>query len=96
MAIHPKFGSGFFIGSVFTTLPLPPDEPLKRDTYCGSCDKCQVACPTGALSKDRSYVLDARRCIRWVREKVGAELPGDGARPKPDLPLPYFPTPTAT
>ena len=69
MAIHPKFGSGFFIGSVFTTLPLPPDEPLKRDTYCGSCDKCQVACPTGALSQDRSYILDARRCIRWVREK---------------------------
>uniref|UniRef100_A0A7S3FQT5 4Fe-4S ferredoxin-type domain-containing protein n=2 Tax=Chloropicon roscoffensis TaxID=1461544 RepID=A0A7S3FQT5_9CHLO len=75
MAIHPKFGSGFFIGSVFTTLPLPPDEPLKRDTYCGSCDKCQVACPTGALSQDRSYVLDARRCISYLTIELKTSIP---------------------
>ena len=53
MAIHPQLGSGFFLGAVFTTLPLPPDAPLKRHTYCGACTKCQRACPTGALATDR-------------------------------------------
>ena len=66
MAIHPRYGSGFFLGSVFSTLPLPPDEPLKKSSYCGSCNKCQVHCPTGALHPSKDYVMDARKCISYL------------------------------
>ena len=75
LAIHPKYGSGFFLGSVFTTLPLPPDQALKKASYCGSCDKCQVACPTGALSPGNDYIMDARKCISYLTIELKGSIP---------------------
>lgn len=57
-------GSGFFLGEIFTSLPLPLDDVRTEDEHCGSCTRCIDCCPTGAIVAP--YVLDARRCIAYL------------------------------
>jgi epoxyqueuosine reductase len=65
--IAPGLGSYVFLGEVVTSLPLAPDEPLKKS--CGACTRCVTACPTGALRGD--YTIDATRCISDLTQRTG-------------------------
>lgn len=76
--IHPEAGSFILLGEILLTRDLTEtDEPSTVDPQvrsdqggCGSCRRCQIYCPTGAL--DEAYRLDARKCLAyWTIEHRG-------------------------
>ena len=60
LLLNSNAGSWFFLGEIFTNLPLPIDTPSTVD-HCGSCKACITVCPTNAIVGPKQ--LDARRCI---------------------------------
>ena len=64
-------GSYFFLGEIFTNLPLPAT-PL-TSAHCGTCSACISACPTGAIVAP--YELDARRCISYLTIEHKGSIP---------------------
>ncbi|MCY3780855.1 MAG: tRNA epoxyqueuosine(34) reductase QueG [Chloroflexi bacterium] len=63
MLIHPRRGSSFFIGEIITALEFDDYDAPHRETMCGTCTRCLVACPTDAFPEP--FVLDSRRCISY-------------------------------
>ncbi len=72
LLIHPRQGSWFVIGEIIVDVQLTYDVPLTTGG-CGSCQRCQVACPTQAFAGP--YVLDARRCISYLTIELKGPIP---------------------
>lgn len=72
MLIHPQHGSLMFIGTIFTDLDLPVDEPMRSD-HCGTCTRCLDACPTDAFVEPG--VVDATRCLSYLTIEYKKEPP---------------------
>ena len=75
--IHRRAGSWFFLGELYTDLPLPVDTP--ESDHCGTCVRCIEICPTRAIVGPQQ--LDARRCIAYLTIEWRGSIPVEFRRP---------------
>lgn len=76
--IHPKNGSLFFIGEIYSSLALSVETKPVHD-FCGTCTRCIEICPTQALTEPRK--MDARKCISYLTIE-SREVPPEDLRAK--------------
>ena len=69
--INRKAGSWFFLGEIYTDIPLPTDEQASE--HCGQCVACLDICPTQAIVAP--YQVDARRCISYLTIELHGSIP---------------------
>jgi epoxyqueuosine reductase len=69
--ISTSAGSWFFLGEIYTDMPLPVDAP--EQSHCGDCSACIDICPTRAITAP--YQLDARLCISYLTIEHEGAIP---------------------
>lgn len=87
LIINPHFGPRFRMATILTNMPFIPNEPVKN--RCGSCDRCEKACPAGAIKgmstkdryKDRESAIFLSKCYEKLcefkmMEGIGATVCG--------------------
>jgi epoxyqueuosine reductase len=72
LLINKNHGSWFFIGEIYTNLPLVADE-IVPNNHCGTCTSCIDVCPTKAITAP--YEVDARRCISYLTIELKGSIP---------------------
>jgi len=73
LLINKDHGSWFFLGEIYTNLPLPIDKATSN--HCGTCTACIDICPTKAITAP--YEVDARRCISYLTIELKNSIPED-------------------
>jgi epoxyqueuosine reductase len=71
LLLNREAGSWFFLGEIYTDLPLPIDKPGQN--HCGNCTACIDVCPTQAIVAP--YEVDARRCISYLTIELKDSIP---------------------
>ena len=71
LLLNKNHGSWFFLGEIYTDLPLPSDTSTSK--HCGSCTACIDICPTSAIIAP--YKLDARKCISYLTIEHRESIP---------------------
>ena len=71
LLLNKDHGSWFFLGEIYTNLPLPIDESASN--HCGTCSACIDICPTRAITAP--YEVDARRCISYLTIELKTAIP---------------------
>lgn len=71
LLINKDCGSWFFLGEIYTNLPLVIDAPASN--HCGTCTNCMQVCPTQAITAP--YEVDARRCISYLTIELKGSIP---------------------
>ncbi len=74
LIINKQAGSWFFLGEIFTSLPLPINTQ-QAENHCGDCISCLKICPTDAFTAP--YQLDARRCISYLTIEHKGSIPAE-------------------
>lgn len=77
LIINRQAGSYFFLGVLYTDLPLLPDQPAKN--HCGNCTACLTICPTQAITAP--YQLDSRRCLAYLTIENKGAIPHEFRQP---------------
>jgi epoxyqueuosine reductase len=72
LVMNREAGSYFFLGTLYTSLPLIIDKVIAKDE-CGSCSACMKICPTQAIVQP--YVLNASRCISYLTIELRDSIP---------------------
>ncbi|MDO3387304.1 tRNA epoxyqueuosine(34) reductase QueG [Gilvimarinus sp. SDUM040013] len=78
LILNSEAGSWFFLGELFTYLPLPVDA-TEQPNRCGDCTACLKVCPTDAFPAP--YTLDARRCISYLTIEHKGSIPEEFREP---------------
>ena len=73
LLLHRQAGSWFFLGEIYTDLPLPSMPRAPVEEACGRCTACIRICPTQAIVAP--YQLDARRCISYLTIEHHGSIP---------------------
>ncbi|MFT4045206.1 MAG: tRNA epoxyqueuosine(34) reductase QueG [Solimonas sp.] len=73
LLLRRETGSWFFLGEIYSDLPLPVADGAPVTNLCGSCAACIDICPTRAIVAP--YRLDARRCISYLTIEHRGPIP---------------------
>jgi epoxyqueuosine reductase len=72
LLINQHAGSWFFLGEIYTNIPLPIDHNPQANR-CSDCSACLKICPTDAFVGP--YQLDASRCISYLTIELKGPIP---------------------
>ena len=73
LLISPRNGSYTFISVIFTSFEFSFESPRQIRDFCGSCTRCLQACPTQAITSNRT--VNSNKCISYQTIENKSEIP---------------------